>query len=177
MATIGDIAAALRPYGLDPVVIRIANEPTETRQAKIADTARPPREEDVDNRTWFDDFISVFRTLVSTRSGHLDGHEAYVKNVLADEKRLIRIGVYEKLEVTDMPTEDNPLCRWDVRARESTEMKNVSMSWWMSHPVQAFIDAQLCHHENWKNLLCELKNGKAGAVEDESCWAATGPSP
>jgi len=174
LATIGDVAAALKQYGLDPVVLRIVNEPMETRQAQQADTARPPRDVGADERTWFDDFFSIIRTLISTRTGHLDGHEAYVKGILTDEKRLIRIGVYERLETTDMPSPENPLCQWDVRAREATEMKNVSMSWWMSHPVQAYIDAQLCKRENWKNLLCELKNGRAEVNTEEDCWIPSG---
>src|SRR5262249_52953261 len=81
LATIGDVAAALRQYHLDPAVTRIVNEPTETSQAMQADTARPPPGGDIDDRTWFDDFISILRTLVSTRTGHLDGHEAYVKGI------------------------------------------------------------------------------------------------
>jgi len=48
-------------------------------------------------------------------------------------------------------------------------MKNVSMSWWMSHPVQAYIDAQLCKRENAQRLLCELESGKQGATK--SCPA------
>jgi hypothetical protein len=178
LATIGDVAAALRQYHLDPVVIRIVNEPAETSQAVQADAARPPRGGDVGERTWFDDFISIFRTLVSTRTGHLDGHEAYVKSILTSEKRLIRIGVYDTLETTDMPggaEAENPLCRWEVGARQPGEepqpavMKNVSMSWWMSHPVQAYIDAQLCKRENAQRLLCELESGKQGATK--SCPA------
>jgi hypothetical protein len=174
LATIGDVAAALRQYHLDPAVIRIVNEPSETSQAAPADAARPPPGGGVDERTWFDDFTSIFRTLVSTRTGHLDGHEAYVKGILTNEKRLIRIGVDDTLQTTDMPggaNAENPLCRWEVRARQSgdepkpTVMKNVSMSWWMSHPVQAYIDAQLCKRENAQILLCELEGGKQGATK------------
>ena len=70
---------------------------------------------------------------------------------------------------------ENPLCRWEVGARQPGEepkpamMKNVSMSWWMSHPVQAYIDAQLCKRENAQRLLCELESGKQGATK--SCPA------
>ncbi len=178
LATIGDVAAALRQYHLDPAVIRIVNEPAETSQAAPADAARPPPGGGVDERTWFDDFTSIFRTLVSTRTGHLDGHEAYVKGILTSKERLIRIGVDDTLQTTDMPgggDAENPLCRWEVRARQSGEepkptvMKNVSMSWWMSHPVQAYIDAQLCKRENAQILLCELEGGKQGATK--SCPA------
>jgi hypothetical protein len=171
LATIGDVAAALKQYDLDPVVVRITNEPAET--ATKADNARPPRAVDVGDRTLFDDFISIARTLVSTRAGQLDGHEAYVKSIITNETRLIRVGVYEQLEIADMPTPDNPLCRWEPYSSQPPGMKNVSMSWWMSHPVQAYIDAQLCKRENWKNLLCELRNGKAGVKVEENCWMTT----
>jgi hypothetical protein len=36
-------------------------------------------------------------------------------------------------------------------------MKIVSMSWWMSQPVQAYLDGQLCVPENWTRLDCALK--------------------
>jgi hypothetical protein len=35
-------------------------------------------------------------------------------------------------------------------------MKVVSMSWWMSQPVQAYLDAQMCALENEK-LACALR--------------------
>jgi hypothetical protein len=45
-------------------------------------------------------------------------------------------------------------------------MENVSMSWWMSQPVQAYLDAQLCLPANWKRLDCELREGRTAAGGD-----------
>jgi len=43
-------------------------------------------------------------------------------------------------------------------------MKFVSMSWWMSQSVQAYLDAQLCRPQ-MARLLCVLKL-KAGDSDD-----------
>ena len=50
------------------------------------------------------------------------------------------------------------LCRRTITNKAS--MSFVSMSWWMSHPVQAYLDAQLCVRANWVRLQCELREGK-----------------
>ena len=47
------------------------------------------------------------------------------------------------------------LCRSPVK--QVTTMNVVSMSWWISQPVQAYLDAQLCAPEIDSTLLCELR--------------------
>jgi hypothetical protein len=165
LATIADVAAALSKYGLDPFVIRIVNEPSETRMAAPQVNTGRPNRPDVEDRSWLDDASSIVRTLISTRTGHLDGHEAYLKSVLKTEARLFPIGVFP----LERPSPDNPLCRWDIRNSakfDQRHMKYVSMSWWMSHPVQAYLDAQLCVPVNWRKLVCELRVGRTGAECD-----------
>jgi hypothetical protein len=95
-------------------------------------------------------------------------------------ERLYAIGVYElkppQSAVSDqrktMPLRENPLCRQVVRKRAA--MGHVSMSWWMSQSVQAYLDAQLCVKaigSGW-NASC----GKAARQQAETaspsrrCW-------
>jgi hypothetical protein len=180
LATVGDVAAVLRyHFGLDPVVIRVLNEPTKAEKAERPRKDRPPIP-DEDERTPFDGVTSIFRALTATRSGHEDGHEAYLKSVLGADAttvrsavngkhRLYEVRVYElepeqqlrrNIKQMQLP-ERNPLCRRaDIQSH--VRMDHVSMSWWMSHPVQAYLDAQLCVEANWKRLECELIEGRAG---------------
>jgi hypothetical protein len=44
-------------------------------------------------------------------------------------------------------------------------MEQVSMSWWISQPVRAYLDAQLCVKENWERLECELRQGRSDLGE------------
>ena len=51
-------------------------------------------------------------------------------------------------------------------------MNVVSMSWWMSQPVQAYLDAQLCAPEIDQVLICELKRkvvNSKGALSGPDC--------
>jgi hypothetical protein len=45
------------------------------------------------------------------------------------------------------------------------------MSWWISQPVQAYLDAQLCAPEVDQVLICELKRGigRDGQLTGPSC--------
>ena len=62
------------------------------------------------------------------------------------------------------PRSDNPLCRHDVT--KEAELQHVSMSWWMSQPVQAYLDAQTCVRANWERLDCELKKDRKGKAPE-----------
>jgi hypothetical protein len=166
LATIVEIATALRARQLDPVVIRIVNEPS-THAALALDPMRPP-EADPEDRTVFDDVFAIARALISARSGHVEEYEAFLaKRVLSATDRVYDIGVYEFPSPADVPSaydsappRNNPFCRRGVKAK--AVMRRVSMSWWMSQPVQAYLDAQLCLRANWDRLECELREGRTG---------------
>ena len=166
LATIADVVPALRSKDLDPVVIRIVNEPTNPKAAK-REKNRPaaPAPED---RTPFDDVFAIARALISSRSGHEDHHQAVLESRLKNPDRLYEIGVYVlhppgaanvPQQQQSMSPQDNPVCRRGVKA--AANMERVSMSWWMSQPVQAYLDAQLCVRANWERLECELSKGRA----------------
>lgn len=177
LATAADVVLQLKEYKLDPVVIRIVNEPVAPKIFALGQ-GRPPLP-DREARTPFDDALSIVNALTATRSGHEDGHEAYLRSVLNDRgQRLFEINVYE-LNPTAMRRDgsagtdhrDSPFCRRPVTSQAS--MENVSMSWWVSQPVQAYLDAQLCVRENWDALECELKAGRLQGGECGSKVSAT----
>jgi hypothetical protein len=171
LATIADVAAALKnAFRLDPVVIRIVNEPsTAALEDHRLGPDRPPLP-NADERTPFDDIGSIFRALTATRSGHEDGHEAYLKSIVGDD-RLYEVHVYPLVPSDEQgPSAKqmakpvaNPICRRAVKQRVA--MEQVSMSWWISQPVRAYLDAQLCVKENWERLECELRQGRSDLGE------------
>jgi hypothetical protein len=109
----------------------------------------------------FDTITSIGRALYATRSGQEDGHLSYLQQTLHGP--LISIGVQPVKPGT------GALCRSPVDA--ITTMKVVSMSWWISQPVQAYLDAQLCAPEIDTRLICELhrKYGPDGKLTGEAC--------
>jgi hypothetical protein len=50
--------------------------------------------------------------------------------------------------------------------KAKAKMEFVSMSWWMSQRVQAYLDAQLCLPANWQRLECELREGRTAKGGD-----------
>ena len=169
LATIADVAQALKDYNLKPVVVRVVNDPKPLHGDRPLAPDRPPLPTD-DGRTPFEGVSSIFRALTATRSGHEDGHEAYLKQVLGqDDERIYPVNVYQLSpdRLTSMKPGDTSieshlatsLCR--RRVSESGYMEFVSMSWWMSQPVQAYLDAQLCIADNLDRLVCELRHGQS----------------
>jgi hypothetical protein len=169
LATIADVAAALNAYGLKSVVIRVVNDPRPLQDDPPLARDRPPRPHD-DARTPFDGLASIFRALTATRSGHEDDHEAYLRSVLNEQsERIYPINVYalspNRLSKSREDTKESrvaaQLCRRPLK--ESGYMEFVSMSWWMSQPVQAYLDAQLCIGQNIDRLICELHEGRSAS--------------
>jgi hypothetical protein len=126
----------------------------------------PPIPTDRD-RSPFDSFTAIGRALYATRSGHEDGHLDYLRGTL--EGPLTRIGVDviqpDQAQGTTAMSAPTPLCRSPVK--EATAMQFVSMSWWLSQPVQAYLDAQLCRPQA-QRLICVLKLTESD--KDDGCW-------
>jgi hypothetical protein len=90
---------------------------------------------------------------------------------------LVRVGV-DRIVVSDPPQAAPPrpgssqsakdlFCRSPVT--KSTAMDFVSMSWWMSQPVQAYLDAQLCRPQI-DRLMCVLRlKGTEKDDKDDRC--------
>jgi hypothetical protein len=170
LATIMEVARVLKRHNLNPVVVRIVNEPGKPGDP-AADRTRPPAAEGAD-RSLFDDYFAIARALIAARSGHEDQFAVSLTESLGDANRLYEIGVYafaihgphSAASQVPMSPQTNPVCRREVKA--AVTMAHVSMSWWMSQPVQAYLDAQLCLPANWERLECELREGRtAGGNE------------
>jgi hypothetical protein len=165
LATAADIVRELKDAKLEPVVIRITNDPSSALSPPRGSDVRPmlPAGED---RTLFDTYTSIGRALYATRSGHEDGHLDYLRGTL-DKGPLVEIGVGRITPLKDDAEPDKDLCRLDVG--KNVEMETVSMSWWMSQPVQAYLDAQLCRKQA-KRLACVLNLTAQHPQEaDEAC--------
>lgn len=169
LATITDVAKALKAFKLDPVVIRIVNKPSKPEDAS-ADKTRPPAPT-AEERRLGDDFFAIVRALVASGSGHEDESAASLQNsVLTNPSRLYEIGVHEfgpsnpPAAQLSMSPLTNPVCRREVKG--GAMMEQVSMSWWMSQPVQAYLDAQLCLPANWERLECELRKGRTASGDE-----------
>jgi hypothetical protein len=142
LATAADIVRELKSARLNPIVIQIGNDPVDLALPIPGHgvDARPPIATSQE-RTLFDEYTSIGRALYATRSGHEDGHLDYLRQTLGSEP--IRIGLHEiTVPAPNSLSQPQPLCRSPVGQR--TSMKTVSMSWWLSQPVQAYLDAQLC---------------------------------
>jgi hypothetical protein len=179
LATAADIVGELQNFGLHPVVIRIVNEPDEKiddrklgstaeekqkyQQRKLTGTTRRDGEEQLiraplpksEKRAPFDVYTSIGRALYATRSGHEEGHLAYLRETLKGP--LVRIGV-NSIDVSASPPlspqASKLFCRSPVQ--QNTTMDVVSMSWWMSQSVQVYLDAQFCRPQI-ERLMCVLK--------------------
>jgi hypothetical protein len=155
--TATDVVRALKAAGLHPIVLRIGNDPfvpTEDDNRKLGD-GRPDLPKGSE-RALFDVYTSIAQGLVSTRSGHEDEEAAYLKAEL-DPGSFVEIGVYP------MQKTDAPACR--STGTVDASMKVVSMSWWMSQPVQAYLDGQLCVPQNWAALDSALKAKNPAAAQ------------
>ena len=190
LATAADIVRELQKKELQPIVIRIVNEPdpkldvqpmqtsdgptayagpsqplkvsTQSQSNRLVRDGEPelmfpplPQAE----RGLFDSFTSIGRALYATRSGHEDGHLDYLRGTLAGPLTRIGVDVIDPAITTSLAPEASPaekrlFCRSPVKT--ATSMAFVSMSWWLSQPVQAYLDAQLCRPQI-DRLICVLK--------------------
>jgi len=158
-ATLADVARELRRQGLEPIAVRIVNEPV--RKVPPERNLGPDRPElpPPGQRALFDVYTSIARAIEATRSGHEDGHAAYLEEVLDGSGPLVNVGVY-----SPAPGGNSPLCRDPIKVQP--RMTVVSMSWWMSQPVQAYLDAQFCAPQNEK-LACALKLKPKQSINEE----------
>jgi hypothetical protein len=154
LATAADIVATLKGFGLDPVVIQVTNHPTAAEQHQPdpgrlridpnpphTDPNRPLLPPPIEGRAWFDTYTTIATAINATRSGHSDGYERYLEDMLNHKPcRLFRV------EVQTVPESASPFCRSGRSG--AAGMTEVSISWWMSQPMQSYLDRQLCRKIN-----------------------------
>jgi hypothetical protein len=155
-----DLVHALRRAGLRPAVIRVANDPlpyprstrprSEFRQYPWRHDG--PALPDAEDRTWFLFLRGPLGGLFATR-------HARASYALRD----LEEAVYDLSDVAEILVYGEPLSGFaEVQQREAcihvdpvtpaTKMKHVSMSWWLSQPVQEYLDAQLKLSKNCSAL-------------------------
>lgn len=161
-----DIAKALFDFELDPIVLLITNEPMDIEEAdRLAKPRLVPRQPDIGDPPFISPITTPFGALYQTRLAR----GTYAMDLLSDEiaqfaqrnrnrvpetaRRVFHLAVHsqyarfnpETLEACD---EDEKTAAKEKQAPQrvedcATRVKPVSMSWWLSKPVQDFIDSQL----------------------------------
>jgi hypothetical protein len=178
LVTASDIAKALMAHRLRPVIVRITNEPEPPRDASegapnVIVRPPPPKAGEIG---WWQGFLAPLFGLYQTRAGH--GVEA-AKAVFemydrvdraatdeADSAKFIEIKVYDTLLDTSV---NRRTCKpMATKFSYPATMEEISMSWWLSQPVQEYLDAQLCHPANRESLrqLLEIMKPSPAAQPD-----------
>jgi hypothetical protein len=170
LATAADVADTLKEYGLEPVILLVTNDPLAPAKDPLP-LPRPHQSDQPDlplpqaeDKSLFESFTTIGRALYNTRSGHELGDVEYAKAVVGRD-HLFQIAVH------DLDSHDGRLCRDQLpasgaRPKFAAGMKDVSMSWWMSQPEQAFLDAQLCLADTSAEIIRALE-ASAGPTERE----------
>jgi hypothetical protein len=182
LATARDIVKALLSAGLRPVLVRITNEPVPAGPqgnggANMLTRINPP-----ESRTlgWLSSLLAPVTGLYNTRAGH--GAEAAnaafdiydmadrTDQEQGDPAKFVEIRVYDMVPDTSLdPATGGGCARRSERQAYPARMKDISMSWWLSQPVQEYLDAQLCHPANRRSfdvLGCVLRKD---ATSQKSC--------
>jgi hypothetical protein len=162
LATAADIGRILVEHGLRPVILHITNDPIESKHRPTPPPAeddaregsaiwRDPRPEpsptlpDAADVAWVQSLTTPLKGLYQTRAGH--GAEAANAAV-----RLVENLAWETIckDASDCPAHYLRVAVYDHAPGRSgdVELPEVSMSWWLSQPVQAYLDAQLAHPQN-----------------------------
>jgi hypothetical protein len=160
----------LKEFGLEPVILLVTNDPLAPAKDPLP-LPRPHQSDQPDlplpqaeDRSLFESFTTIGRALFNTRSGHELGDIEYAKAVVGRDHLF-------QIAVRDLDSHDGRLCRDQPPAsgahpKFAAGMKDVSMSWWMSQPEQAFLDAQLCLADTSAEIIRALE-ASAGPTERE----------
>ena len=161
LVTAADVGRILIEHGLHPVILHVTNEPIEGKRRPTPpptevdlnkSTAwRDPRPEpsptlpDAKDITWFQSLTTPVKGLYEARNGHgaeaanaavnlveRDAWSSLCKGAKECPPYYLYVAVYDRLPGKSV----------DV------ELPEVLMSWRLSKPVQAYLDAQLAHPLN-----------------------------
>ena len=152
LATARDIARILIADGLHPVVLLIQNDP-ERRRGEWP-VPRPVQNNLALPATGGSAFLaslfSPFAGLNNSRAGHGSEAADQVVRLLGDQADP---PAYLTVRVTpELPP--SACLEQLIKSRPSAiALQEISMSWWLSQPVQRFLDAQLCDAKNQEALF------------------------
>jgi len=175
LATARDVIKALLAAGLRPILVRVTNDPVPAGPrgeggATTLVRINPPEGHKLG---WLSSALTPITGLYNTRAGH--GAEAAnaafevydladrSEQEQADPGKFLEIRVYDLMPDTSLDPGTGQRCmRRNQRHAYPARMKDLSMSWWLSQPVQEYLDAQLCHPDNQQSLRllgCALRKG------------------
>jgi len=171
LATGADVADALKEFGLHPLIILITNDPEPEENGSLP----PPRMKQSDqpdlllpraeDSSLFEDYTVIGRALFATRSGHENGDVEYAKSVVGRDQLF-------HVTVRNLQSIDGSLCRKSLvagvrGAKITAAMQDVSLSWWMSQPEQAFLDYQLCDKGNSDQIITALRASVSTSLSEK----------
>jgi hypothetical protein len=175
LATAADLVWALRAAGLDPVVVSVTNDPivpADPDRLIISPGQRPALPEYTSTQ-FFGGFSAIVLAMYQTRQGHQEGSLGYLDSSMLGKHRHFKIGVrplnnFHGTMCRSGQAPPNPAQALAKAAspKRPAVLEEVSMSWWVSQPVQAYLDGQLCVPENSKELVCELRSGGLQKPDD-----------
>jgi hypothetical protein len=164
--TTAEIALALKSLGLEPAVIHIANEPRDQAETPSQDLLPEHVPDEI-----LPTLQSPLNALLATRSARGTYALAILQSVVGPENftpflvygETARAGAESFSEVKGLsgyrstsqhPDQAYPCFAKIVRddARSDT-LKKVSMSWWLSKPVQEYLDRQTYFEPNCRSFL------------------------
>jgi hypothetical protein len=143
LATAADIARALDRAGLRPIAIRIGDEPARPGDIDAA-PARPEPPPSQDAGAFLDVAFLAVRGRRATAAGREGASAKVLTDALRDPDRLVDVAIRPIVSTT------GPFCRNPTSVKAAIPIG--ATSWWVSQPVQAYLDAQLCAEESWEKL-------------------------
>jgi hypothetical protein len=157
-----ELVAALIDAGLSPKVIHVANDPLAYKGAKLAETLSPVPPATPDQSRYLSALKGPVQAMLAVRVAH--GSFALEQLRHALDGGMVEFFVYGEPEngvVFEESTqrafrserENRQVCFQFKVSEGETLLKNVSMSWWLSKPVQEYLDRQIYFAPNCHSLL------------------------
>lgn len=147
LVSLNAVAAALADRDLHPVILHITNDPA---SSAAGGTEVLP---------FVDRVGSPLLTLVRSREGHVAEARAEADRITKQKIFDIRLSMEFKLR-----NDAKRLSCQDIKP-ETIKLSDISMSWWLSGPVQSIIDIQLCSEKNTEAIEGFLQAAKGGRWE------------
>jgi hypothetical protein len=183
MATANDIAQVLIRFGLTPVVVRVTNDPVPPVSPSPTRTwldARPepsPTLPDAEELSWLPTLSTSARGLLNTRTGH-GGESAHaIVETVANAARARDCSGecpphYIHIAVREAPPEPNA-------AGDQPYLRKISMSWWLSQPLQAYLEKNVLLHNkcDFDAVMWHLTPGPDGTRKQAYEPPASCPQP
>ena len=105
----------------------------------------------------FGGFGTILLAFYQTRQGHQEGSLGYLDSSMAGGHRHFQIGVRPLTTLHGTMCRNGQIPAKSENPKRPAVLEEVSMSWWVSQPVQAYLDGQLCVPENSRELVCESR--------------------